>query len=145
VEIYQNCIIFNPKEWTDISDRKIRDDNLLFLEDGQPMVFGKNMDKGIRLGPLLEPEIVEVGDDPLAAGVFVHDEYAQSPFLGQLFSQMDHPVPMGIFRHVQRPTYSQGLRAQIAEAQAKQGGSGDLDQLYRASNTWEVTAAEPES
>jgi 2-oxoglutarate ferredoxin oxidoreductase subunit beta len=145
VEIYQNCIIFNPNEWTDISDRKIRDDNLLFLEDGKPMVFGKNMDKGIRVGPFLVPEIVEVGDDPLEAGVFVHDEYAQSPFLGQFFTQMENPVPMGIFRHVQRQTYGQGLRAQVAEAQAKQGGLGDLNQLYRASDTWEVTAAEPDS
>ncbi len=48
VEIYQNCVIFNPSEWEGISDRRTRDDNILYLEHGMPMIFGIEQDKGIR-------------------------------------------------------------------------------------------------
>ena len=46
LEIYQNCVIFNPNEWTELSDRKTRDDSILYLEHGKHMIFGKNRDKG---------------------------------------------------------------------------------------------------
>src|SRR5207248_576457 len=59
VEIYQNCIIFNNHAWDHLTDVESRDDGILYLEHGQPMVFGKNRDRGIRLNGL-RPEVVQL-------------------------------------------------------------------------------------
>lgn len=136
VEVYQNCVIFNPTEWEGLDDRRTRDENILYLEHGKPMIFGKNRDKGIRLNGF-NPEIVTLGNGISEADLLVHD--ASSTELGYILSSMEHPVPMGVFRRVEgRETYTDGLMGQITEAQAKRG-KGDLDQLYRAADLWTVS------
>src|SRR5262249_19614261 len=47
VEIYQNCNIFNDKAFAYMTDKEAKDDNVLYLEHGKPLVYGKNKDKGI--------------------------------------------------------------------------------------------------
>ena len=50
-------------------------------------------------------------------------------------------VPMGIFRNVQRPTYDDGVRRQIADAITVSGGPADdddLEALLRGRDTWTV-------
>jgi 2-oxoglutarate ferredoxin oxidoreductase subunit beta len=139
VEVYQNCVIFNPSEWDDISDRKIRDDNLLFLEHGQPLVFGKDKDKGIALKNGFIPEVVNLGNGTKEEDLLVHDAHTDSSHLAYLLSRVEHPSLMGVFRNVQRQTYTEGLMGQVEEAQAKKG-KGDLNKLYRAADLWDVTA-----
>jgi 2-oxoglutarate/2-oxoacid ferredoxin oxidoreductase subunit beta len=140
VEIYQTCVIFNSGEWEAFHDRALRDDNLLFLTHGQPMIFGKNRDKGIRLRGI-DPEVVTLGNGITEADLLVHDAHAPSSSLAYLLSRLDYPlfpVPMGVFRQVELPTYTDGLMHQIEDARTRRG-PGDLNQLYRASDLWEVT------
>ena len=69
-----------------------------------------------------------------------HDEKADSPALAFLLSRMRHPEfpePMGVFRGVERPTYDEGVNAQIEAAIAKQG-EGDFDALFNSGDTWTV-------
>ncbi len=141
VEVYQNCVIFNGNEWDDISDRKIRDDNLLFLEHDQPLVFGKNKDKGITLRNGYIPDVVELGNGTKEEDLLVHDAHTESSHLAYLLSRVEHPAIMGVYRDVQRPTYTEGLIEQVELAQAKKG-TGDLDKLYRAADLWEVGRTE---
>ncbi len=142
VEIYQNCVIFNPTEWEGLDDRRTRDDNILYLEHGKPMVFGKNNDRGIRLNGF-KPEIVELGNGYNETDLLVHD--AKSIELGYILANMEYPTPLGVFRHLtNRETYSDGLMAQIAEAQAKRG-MGDLDALYRSADLWTIVPQEPDA
>jgi 2-oxoglutarate ferredoxin oxidoreductase subunit beta len=119
VEVYQNCLIFNPNEWTDLSSRKTRDENMLFLESGQPMLFGKNRDKGIRLENGLNPEVVQLGNGVTEEDLLVHDAHADTPYLAYLLSRLEHPEPMGVFREIRKTTYSDALFGQVAEARAK--------------------------
>ena len=49
VEVRQTCNIFNDGAWRDFTDREVREDRMLVLEHGKPMIFGKDRDKGIRL------------------------------------------------------------------------------------------------
>ena len=49
VEVLQNCNIFNDGAFRDFTDREVREDRMLVLEHGKPMVFGKDRTKGIRL------------------------------------------------------------------------------------------------
>ena len=74
VEVLQNCNIFNDGAHRAFTDRDVRDDRMLVLEHGKPMIFGKNRDKGIRLDGL-RPEVVRIGEDGITeADILVHDE-----------------------------------------------------------------------
>ncbi|MGH2758308.1 MAG: 2-oxoacid:ferredoxin oxidoreductase subunit beta, partial [Actinomycetota bacterium] len=60
IEILQNCNVFNDGAWSDLTEKATKADFQLVLEHGKPLVFGKNRDKGIRLNPRLEPEVVKL-------------------------------------------------------------------------------------
>ncbi len=140
VEIYQNCVIFNPNEWTELSDRKNRDDSTLYLEHGKHMIFGKDRDKGIRLNGFT-PEVVALDESDLDE-ILVHD--ATSKPLASILGSMefpDYPAAMGVIRDVRKPDYTSELMAQVQSAQEKKG-AGDLDQLYQSADLWTVEERE---
>jgi 2-oxoglutarate ferredoxin oxidoreductase subunit beta len=137
VEIAQNCIIFNDGAWAHLSDPDNRLENVLYLEHGEPMRFGRKKEKGIRLNGFT-PEVVElaeVGEDQL----LVHDERASEPTLAYLLSRMGpphFPTPVGVFRAVDKPVYSQLLMEQVQAAQAQR--PADLQALFHQGETWVV-------
>ena len=139
-EVLQNCNIFNDGAFRDFTERDVRDDKMVALEHGKPMIFGKERDKGIRLNGL-HPEVVTLGEDGVTeADLLVHDEEAQDPYLAYMLSRMwypDFPVPVGVLRRVSRPTHDQLVVGQIEDAIARQG-AGDLDKLILAGETWKV-------
>lgn len=138
IEIFQNCNIFNDKAWEHLTAPEIADDRQLHLEHGKPMIFGKEHDKGIRVNSMV-PEVVSLADTPLDE-ILVHDAYAESPHLAFMLSRMDYPdfpVPTGVFRSVEMPTYVDSVMAQVDQAVAAKG-KGDLKKLYHASETWTV-------
>jgi len=47
VEIIKTCNIFNDGTFKDIAEKNVRDDRVLFLEHGKPMIFGAQHNKGI--------------------------------------------------------------------------------------------------
>jgi 2-oxoglutarate ferredoxin oxidoreductase subunit beta len=140
VEVLQNCNIFNDGAWRDFTDRDVRDDRMLFLEHGKPLIFGKDRDRGVRLNGL-HPEVVTIGQDGITeADLLVHDQHAEDPFLALILSRMfwpDFPVPVGVFREVELPTHSDLIDAQIAQAKAR-SGEGDLATVLLAGETWTV-------
>jgi 2-oxoglutarate ferredoxin oxidoreductase subunit beta len=140
IEVLQNCNIFNDGAWRDFTDREVRDDRMLVLEHGKPMIFGKQRDKGIRLRGL-HPEVVTIGQDGVTeADLLVHDAHAEDPYLALILSRMfwpEYPVPVGVLRAVERPTYSDLMDAQIRQAIEK-SGEGDLAEVLLAGETWTV-------
>ena len=48
VEIMQNCVIFNDGAWDEVTNKKVRDESQMQLTHGEPLKFGKELDKGIR-------------------------------------------------------------------------------------------------
>ena len=40
VEIYQNCNIFNDNAWEPLKDNDVREENLMRLVHGEPIIFG---------------------------------------------------------------------------------------------------------
>ena len=144
VEVLQNCVIFNNGTWSFVTDPEVRDDHSLNLEHGQPMIFGKARDKGLRLRGL-KPEVVNVADVP-ADQLLVHDERDSDITLAMMLSRLtfpDYPMPMGVLRAVERPTYEEGVRGQVAQAQ-KTRGVGDLRSLYSSGETWQVNRHDDE-
>ena len=67
VEIYQNCKIFNDGVFEYATDKSVKADNILYLEHGKPLIFGKDRNKGIRL-QRLDPEVVTLGNGIEARG-----------------------------------------------------------------------------
>ena len=135
VEVYQNCNVFNDGVWDYMKDKSVKANNSVFLEHGQPLVFGENSEKALRLNGLA-PEIVDANADNL----WIHDETIDDPTPAFLLSRMRVPVfpePLGVFRAVERTTYDQQLNAQITDA-ASDKGTGDLDKLLHSGDTWTV-------
>ena len=138
VEIAQNCIIINDGAWAHLSDPDKRLENVLYLEHGKPMRFGRKQEKGIRLNGFT-PEVVDVaavGEDR----ILVHDERAAEPTLAYFLSRMGpphFPTPVGVFRAIRKPVYSELLMQQVQAARAQR--PPDLDALFRQGETWVVS------
>ena len=113
---------------------------MLVLEHGKPMIFGKARDKGIRLDGL-HPEVVTIGEGGVTeADLLVHDAHAEDPNLALVLSRMvwpEYPVPVGVFRDVDRPTHSDLVDGQIREA-IERSGEGDLAKALFSGETWTV-------
>jgi 2-oxoglutarate ferredoxin oxidoreductase subunit beta len=140
VEVYQNCNVFNDGAWEYAKSRETKADTTLELTHGKPLMFGKNHDKGIRLNGL-EPEVVEMGKGITEDDLLFHDEKASEPSLAYLLSRMRHedgfPEPIGVFRCVDAPNYDKMVNEQLEQAR-KERGVGDLESLFRMSETWSV-------
>lgn len=144
VEIYQNCNIFNDGAFAGITDRATREDEKVDLVHGEPMVFGKDRDRGIRVQGLI-PEVVEVGPDGVSEeDLLHHDENSTGAHLAYLLSQLeppDFPTPMGVFRALEEETYDDAIHSQLRDARAA-APEADLDALLQEGDTWRVNDAE---
>ncbi|MBY0523194.1 MAG: 2-oxoacid:ferredoxin oxidoreductase subunit beta [Gemmataceae bacterium] len=139
IEIYQNCKIFNDLVFEYATDKSIKADNILHLEHGKPLIFGKDRNKGIRLHGL-DPEVVTLGNGITVDDLLIHDEKAEEPSLAYLLSRMVYPrFPecFGVFRAVERPIYEDTLNKQIDDA-IRTKGRGKLEDLFAADDTWVV-------
>lgn len=138
IEIYQNCNVFNDEAFFLYTEKDTKADNTVFLEHDEPLVFGKNREKGIRLNGF-QPEVTSVdnGTDDL----IVHDQYTEDTtlanFLARMSSMSDMPHPIGIFRSVQHECYEDMMTDQIAQTK-QQRGEGDLNAILNAGDTWVV-------
>lgn len=137
VEIYQNCNVFNDGAFAEISDRGLRGERTISLQPGQPLIFGENNDKGLRLkGDSFEIVNRSEDTDPT---LFVHQNALSISSASKLASLRypDFPVPIGIFRAVSRPIYEEEMAIQSAEAKKKQPNVS-LESLLRSGKTWMV-------
>ena len=144
IEILQNCPVYNDDEWIEVEDRKQRVEASLKLEDGKPLVYGPSGDvRGIRIEDGI-PSVIELRDDqdPVSAGVAVHHDRHESPayaFALASLRRTKFPIPIGVFRAVEKPTYEALLSGQVAAARTKRG-EGDLESLLNSGDTWTVEA-----
>ena len=140
VEVYQNCNVFNDGAWDYATDRATREDNVVELEHGKPLIFGKERDKGIRLNGM-EPEVVELGKGIKEDDLLFHDEQAPEPSLAYLLSRMrqpEFPGPIGVFRAIDAPKYDELINQQVQDALDNKG-EGDLQTLFSTGDTWDVS------
>jgi 2-oxoglutarate/2-oxoacid ferredoxin oxidoreductase subunit beta len=139
VEIYQNCNIFNDGAFLALTS-KGGGGNRVYLEDGKPIRFGSDNEKGLRQkrdGSFEVVSVADVGEDNLV----VHDEHHEDPSLAFALSRIASgptmPTPLGVFRDVERPVYGDGMEHQLRAA-AEAQGPGDLARLLSSGDTWTV-------
>ena len=142
LEIYQNCNIFNDGAFEVFTEKSTKLVHGLYVEQGKPLTFGANSEKGIRFDGM-RPEVVEIGAKYSADDMWIHDEkdFYKAQILTRLFDNPSEvgavfPRPFGVFYTNDRPCYEQMMSLQIEEALAK--GAGDLDKLIRGKETWEI-------
>ncbi|MFN2470827.1 MAG: 2-oxoacid:ferredoxin oxidoreductase subunit beta [Gaiellaceae bacterium] len=139
VEIYQNCNVYNDGAFDAVREDKVNA-NRIPLEQGQPVRFGAENERGVIQRPDGTLEIVDVA----AAGeeaLLVHDETLEDPAHAFSLSRLSHtptgPTPIGIFRAVERPVYDDLMAEQLERAKAEKG-AGDLETLLHGGDTWTV-------
>ncbi len=142
VEIYQNCNIFNDGAFFTFTDKATKSDNVLVVRQGEPLIFGKENEKGIVLDGF-NPKIVQVADVS-ADDLWIHDEKdkTKAGILSRFFGDNANdenalPRPFGIFYSEDRSTYEEEMLAQV-DKHVEVKGEGDLDALLRGNNVWEI-------
>jgi len=149
VEIYQNCPIFNDGAFDAVKDNDTKADAIIPLEHGQPIRFGipgedglgtKGIARDPQTGGVKVVQVAEAGTDVL----LVHDAHTPDPSTAFALSRLTdagvlHQSPIGIFRDIDRPTYDDQARQQIALARQDQGDTQTaLAGLISGSDTWEI-------
>jgi 2-oxoglutarate ferredoxin oxidoreductase subunit beta len=136
VEIYQNCNVYNDGAFDVVRDNK---DNRIVLQHGEPIRFGADGERGVIQrsdGTVELVDTAKVGEENL----LVHDEQRESPSLAFGLSRLAHgptgPLPVGVFRNVERSVYDELMSEQLEEAKAKR--DSDLRALLHAGDTWEI-------
>jgi 2-oxoglutarate ferredoxin oxidoreductase subunit beta len=137
VEILQNCNIYNDGAFDAVRENEA---NRIYLKHGEPVRFGENGERGVRVGRDGSAEIVDVGEVGEAA-LLVHDEHHAEPSLAFALSRLQlHKVgvtPVGVFREVEEPVYDDLMTGQIDQMRTEKG-DGDLTALLHAGDTWTI-------
>ncbi|HBF87569.1 MAG TPA: 2-oxoacid:ferredoxin oxidoreductase subunit beta [Bacteroidales bacterium] len=119
VEILENCVIFADNVHCQITAKDVRDDNQVILENGKPMIFGKERNKGIRLNGT-KLEVVTIGEKGITEkDLLVHDQYEKDPGVHLMLAKMslpNYPVAMGVIRSAAFPTYDDLMEESIEKA-----------------------------
>ena len=140
VEILQNCIVYNDNVFGAITDRAIAEEAQIHVVHGEPLVFGKERSKGLRLKPGgLELEVVTLGEGPGEDDLLRHDETSRP--LATLLAAMQPPtlpLALGVLYCDPGDSYDRQLHEQMETAQSK-GRNRDLNALLRGGHTWTVS------
>lgn len=140
IEILQNCVIFADKTHAAVTAKDLRDDFQVYLKHGEPILFGANKDKGIRLnGTVLE--VVKLGENGITEkDILVHDQYSHDPGIHLMLAKMappHFPVAMGVIRSAMYPTYDDMVEDQITMAK-NNTKIRCVDDLLNSGETWEI-------
>ncbi|MDR3184995.1 MAG: 2-oxoacid:ferredoxin oxidoreductase subunit beta [Prevotellaceae bacterium] len=139
-EILQNCVIFNDGTHDEITDKAYRADRTIVLRHGEPMIFGKDRNKGLVLDGL-KLKVVTIGEGGITEkDILLHDAKEPNPGVHMMLVNMqapDYPVALGVIRAVNDKTYDDNVRDQVLEVQRK-STIKNVDGLLRSGSTWEV-------
>ncbi len=140
LEIYQNCNIFNDGAFDVFIDKNQKNLQSIYLQQGQPLVFGNTKNKGIVLDAY-KPRVVDLEKDAISINdLWVHDEQDifKAHILSEFFNTEDFPRPFGVLYKKERPCYEQDLQDQMNAVTTKKG-KGNLQQLITGKETWQIT------
>jgi len=140
VEVYQNCNIFNDGAFQHLTDKKVKADNVIYLEDGKPLIYGSNQDKGLAFNGIFFDSLdLSKGDKESDVMIYNENEYDSSIAfaIAKMTYSPDKPTPVGVFRSVHVPLYETQMTQQIEDHIAAKG-KGDLKTLLTMGEVWSV-------
>ncbi|MCB0344843.1 MAG: 2-oxoacid:ferredoxin oxidoreductase subunit beta [Bdellovibrionales bacterium] len=148
IEIYQNCNIFNDGTFDSVRDRASRVEHQLLVEHGQPLIFGKDRDRGISISAH-GPEVISFAANDeqaaIAAGVTVFDRSNRlhAHAIAEIDRKPEFPVAMGVFYQQKRDTFDAVMQGQFhGSDEEKPSEPHDIDatlsDLFQTGDTWMV-------
>ncbi len=140
IEIYQNCNIFNDGAFDLLKDADSRDDELIRLVDGEPIVFGADGEHAVVRNSHGGLKIVPTGSVD-AGEIVIHDAHSSDTATAFALTRLSDPetlhhTPIGVLRQVERPSYDRLMGDQMAAA--LENGPGNLQNLISGSDTWTI-------
>ncbi len=136
VEIYQNCVIFNDGVFDEFTNKTTKEEANLYLENGKPLKFGKDLSKGIILENF-EPKIIDITEDTDESKLWIHDE--TSILKAQILARFnfdeefsDFPRPFGVFYKKNTASYEETFTNQVEK------NKPDMQQILNGNITWTV-------
>ena len=142
LEIYQNCNIFNDNAFDTFGNKQSQKEKAIFLENGQPLVFGENNSLGVKLDGY-QPIVVKIDDEASKNDLWIHDEndLLKSQILVRFFESKSNigelPRPFGVIYQEKRSLYEVDVNEQI-DAEKSLRGRGNLNDLLKGNQTWKV-------
>lgn len=140
VEVLQNCIIFNNQVHSEITGKDVKDDHQIYLKHGEPMIFGKNSEKGLVLKDS-RLHVVRIEENGINKNdLLVHDVHNADDTTHYMLARMslpEFPVAMGVIRDCMSTVYETLLYEQLKQAK-KKSKIKTVDDLLHCGNVFEV-------
>jgi 2-oxoglutarate ferredoxin oxidoreductase subunit beta len=140
VEVLQNCVIFANQVHNEITGRDVKDDHQIYLKHGEPMIFGKNRDKGLILKSN-RFEVVTIGENGITEDdILIHNSHDPNDTTHYMLARMslpEYPVAMGVIRSVKNKVYEEMLYDQV-ESNKKNSRINNMDELLTSGNVFEI-------
>ena len=137
IEVLQNCVIFNDGCFTKYTDKAIRLDKQLNVKHGEPMIFGKERDKGMMLNGL-KLEVVTIGENGITEkDILIHDAKEPDPTLHSMLVRLEYPLVTGIVRAVEELTF-EAREAALTEEVKSRSKFEKVDDLFFSGETYNV-------
>jgi len=137
IEVLQNCVIFTDGIHELITGKETKDDNQVLCKHGEPIVFGKEQQYGLKLeGMKLVKAPYEEGNPDFLK----HDAVEKDPSLQLALARMevpDMPVAMGILRRAELSSYAAALHENLKRVR-ESSGLDSVHDLFYSGNTWDV-------
>ena len=135
VEIFQNCIVYNEDVFSSFTDRATAADTQIRVEHGQPLLFGKDREKGLAFD-IASMQLKVVDATAESGAVITHDETNET--LARLLLAMtgpDFPVALGVVYRNPAQSYEAGFYASHVSGLKRTASVADA---LRKTNTWVV-------
>ena len=131
VEIIQNCIVYNDNAFAGFTDRANEADAQIHLAHGEPLVFGSERDRGLRLngrGTALEAFSLADGDP------VIHD--VRDRHLAILLAAMEPPLPVAVGVLFDDPAAVSYERAVEMSDASERDENARLGDVLKRTATW---------
>jgi len=139
IEVLVNCVIFNNGAHSWIAEKESRPERTITLQHGEPMLFGKNNEKGLILDGF-KLKVVTIGENGISEkDILIHDAKCEDTTLHLKLALMegpDMPIAMGVIRDFEKPSYESELERKIAEG--KGAKVHNFDTLIDSVEQWEM-------
>ncbi|MCX7641809.1 MAG: 2-oxoacid:ferredoxin oxidoreductase subunit beta [Elusimicrobiales bacterium] len=105
VEILQKCVVFTDNEFDIFKSPQMKDEILVKVENGKPLIFGKNKNKAIVIKSYT-PQIIEFepSNPPSDLTIYDSSNYILASIISSLMPP-DFPLPIGIIYKINKRSY----------------------------------------
>jgi 2-oxoglutarate ferredoxin oxidoreductase subunit beta len=107
------------------------------VEQGKPMIFGKERKKGLILNRL-KLEVVTIGENGITqTDLLVHDAKDEDPTLHQMLVRLRYPLVTGIIRSFEDVTFEEREKQQTQKVKSN-SNFVEIDDLFFSGDIYEV-------